>query len=136
MIPSRGSEAGLVLLAGISLADAVQLLQFNDGSLAFARTVPHINPVDLLAVVSLDDFDDVLRWVRIRRTRGSISCKVVQHFLRFVSSCPWLDQVRTQKVGCLLSPKYAIFPPLASRRRESKASNSTAEGWWMVHCKS
>lgn len=99
--------------------------------LAFRGLVPNVDPIDFDLAIPLDDLDNVIGWVGVVGARRTIAGKVVENFGRVVTSYRGSAIRRDQTLpwgDFSLSPKYAIRPPLARRRRASKASKRTAEG--------
>jgi hypothetical protein len=55
----------------------IQCIQLGEGLLALFRIVPNFDPICFVGGTSLNNVDDVLRWVGIGRTRRSIAREVI-----------------------------------------------------------
>ena len=81
--PFRRRVVGCVLdVVGVGFAEGVECLQLGERALFLLGLVPYLYPVDGLVRVALDHLDDVLCWILVRRTGGSMPSEVVQQNLR------------------------------------------------------
>lgn len=115
--------SGVFLAIASSKALLVQGHELAERLLTFGRSAPDFDPVDFDVAVTLEDFHNVVRRVSVFGTGRTITGKVAEDLLGILASYKRVSHPRSKISDTiyLLSPKYAIRPPLGRSKRESKA---------------
>ena len=99
--PVRGRKVSSIFnIVGVIFAGFVQCIKLGECLLALFWLVPDFDPILLFcSTTSLNDINDMLCWVGIRRARCSVPIEVVQDLSWVLASCNHKSVIR-----CLILP--------------------------------